>query len=120
MQGVGGPIQEEAEDMKCSCLCDFAQTTDCAADGSSGRGGHCPSATRDCFLARTTRPDPNSASLHGILAAECASVASVLSDFHLLNLLTQGGTITSTVLPSNANLFRALGHFGGGEKGTET
>jgi len=101
--------------MKSSCFCDFTQTTDCTADSSSGRGRHRPSATCDCFLARTTVPNPNSGPLHGILATECASIASVLSDFHLLDLLTQGSTITSTVLASNANLSSAFGHFGRGK-----
>ncbi len=37
-------------------------------------------------------------SLHSCLAAECACVARVLGDFDLLDLLTEGGTVTITTL----------------------
>ena len=33
----------------------------------------------------------------------------MLRDLHLLDGLTEGGAITGTVLPNNANLLRALG-----------
>ena len=42
------------------------------------------------------------------LAAEVASVSSMLADFDLLDLLTQAGTITGTILSNNSNL---LGSF---------
>jgi hypothetical protein len=42
------------------------------------------------------------------LTAKLASILSVLGDLDLLDLLTQAGTITSTVLTDNADLLRSL------------
>lgn len=42
------------------------------------------------------------------LAAELASVGGVLGNLHLLNLLTQRGTITSTVFANNSLLLCSL------------
>lgn len=56
-------------------------------------------------------PDADRSALHGGLAAERADVACVLGDFHLLNLLTERGTVASTILTDNADLSRALSHF---------
>jgi hypothetical protein len=39
-------------------------------------------------------------SFYSILAAKCAEVSSVLSDFHLLDLLSERGTIS--ILPESA------------------
>lgn len=39
-------------------------------------------------------------SLHGGLSAECADVFGVLSDFHLLDLLSEGGTVSVGELQS--------------------
>lgn len=41
-------------------------------------------------------------------SAEAASVSSVLGDFHLLDLLTKGGTVTGTVLTNNTNFLGTL------------
>lgn len=43
------------------------------------------------------------------LAARGAGVAGVLGDFHLLDGLTERGTVTGTVLSGDANLFGTLG-----------
>lgn len=43
------------------------------------------------------------------LAAEGASVLAVLRDFHLLDHLTQRGTITGTIFTNDSNLLGALG-----------
>jgi len=40
--------------------------------------------------------------------AESASVLAVLGDFHLLDLLTERGTITDTVFTNNSDLLSAL------------
>ena len=44
------------------------------------------------------------------LAAERARVGGVLRDFHLLDLLTQRGTVTFPVLAHHTGLLRALAH----------
>lgn len=61
--------------------------------------------TGDSLVATATFPDTNSLALDGVLSAEGADVAGVLLDFHLLHLLTQGGTVSviehivSTITP---------------------
>ena len=81
------------------------------------------SATSQSLLAALALPDTNSSTLHSILlsqhvnilvnmdtnllasylATEGAGVGGVLGDFHLLNLLSERGTITSAVLASDAD-----------------
>lgn len=48
----------------------------------------------DSLAATPALPDSNSRALDGVLAAEGTGVAGVLGDFHLLHLLTQGGTVS--------------------------
>lgn len=50
--------------------------------------------TGDGLVAALALPDTNSLALDGVLSAEGADVAGVLGDFHLLHLLTQGGTVS--------------------------
>lgn len=50
--------------------------------------------TGDGLLATLALPDTNSLALDGVLTAEGADVAGVLGHFHLLHLLTQGGTVS--------------------------
>lgn len=52
------------------------------------------STTSNGALARLAVPDTGSVSSDGGLAAEGAGVLGVLGDFHLLHLLTQGGTVS--------------------------
>lgn len=49
--------------------------------------------------------------LDSSLAAESANVFRMLGNLHLLHLLAQGGTISSTVFSGNTDLLSALGHF---------
>lgn len=52
------------------------------------------STTGDGLVAALALPDTNSLALHGVLSAEGTDVTGVLGDFHLLHLLTQGGTVS--------------------------
>ena len=45
-------------------------------------------------MARLAVPDSDRMSLDGGLSAECADIFGVLSDFHLLDLLSEGGTVS--------------------------
>jgi len=56
------------------------------------------STTSDSLLAAPAVPDADSLTLDGDLSAECAGVAGVLRDFHLLDLLPQGGTISVEIV----------------------
>lgn len=53
-----------------------------------------PGTTSNGLVATLALPDSDRLPLDGVLAAEGADVAGVLGDFHLLHLLTQGGTIS--------------------------
>lgn len=50
-------------------------------------------ATGHGLVASLALPDADGLALDGVLAAECADVAGVLRDFHVLHLLTQRGTV---------------------------
>ena len=43
-----------------------------------------------------------------VLSAKCAGVSSMLGNLHLLDNLTQGGTITGAVLAHNTSLLGVL------------
>lgn len=53
--------------------------------------------------------DPRSNLISTHLAAEAACVFPVLGDFNLLDILTETGTISGSVLSANANLLGSLG-----------
>lgn len=71
----------------CSYLCLSSQSP--SVDLRNGVG-----ATGNGLVAALAVPDANSLALDGVLTAEGADVAGVLGDFHLLHLLTQGGTVS--------------------------
>jgi len=70
-----------------------------------------PRASGDRLLAALAVPDSDRMSLDRVLAAESADVSGVLGDFHLLDLFSEGCTITSAVLAGHADLLCALRHF---------
>src|ERR1700742_4121504 len=77
-------------------------SNDCQPDPAASKVGRRhlrdgPGTTGDGLLARLAVPDANSCALYGVLSAEGADVAGVLGDFHLLHLLTQGGTISEGI-----------------------
>jgi hypothetical protein len=100
-----------------------------ASSSKPGRG-------TDGLLAALALPDADSGALDGVLAAPGAGlsraggenggqhawqaggegrrpyVGAVLPDLHLLDGLTERGSVTDSVLSSDSDLFRALGHAG--------
>lgn len=65
------------------------------------RHGVCSSS--DSLLARLAVPDSDRVSLNRGLSAESADIFGVLGDFHLLDLLTQGSTVS--VIQKAASVF---------------
>lgn len=55
-------------------------------------------SSSDSLLACLAVPDADRVALDGDLAAEGTCVAGVLGDFHLLHLLSQGGTVAVRAL----------------------
>jgi hypothetical protein len=55
---------------------------------------HCVCSSSDGLVTGPAVPNANGVSLDGGLAAEGADVSGVLGDFHLLDLLSEGGTVS--------------------------
>lgn len=55
---------------------------------------HSVCSSGDGLVAGLAVPDANGVSLNGGLAAESADISGVLGDFHLLDLLSEGGTVS--------------------------
>lgn len=55
---------------------------------------HSVCSSSDSLVARLAVPDSDGMSLDCGLSAECADVLGVLGDFHLLDLLSEGGTVS--------------------------
>ena len=66
------------------------------------------STAGNCLVAALALPDTDSLALDGVLSAECADVAGVLGDFHLLHLLTQGGTVSVGILLESWSAYRSI------------
>ena len=64
-------------------------------------------------MAGRAVPDAHVRALHGVLAAEDTCIDTVLADLHLLDLLTDRGTVAGTVLTRDPNLLGALTLQGG-------
>ena len=75
-------------------------------NSASSNSRNCPGASGHGLLASFALPDSNRLSLDCVLSAECADVSGVLGDFHLLDLLSEGSTISSSVLAGDADLCR--------------
>jgi hypothetical protein len=105
---------------------EFTKTTDGTTDGSSGDSARgqllflisqywifdipdSPSSTSQASSAAAAFPDTDRLSLDRVLTAESASVLAVLGDFNLLDLLTEGRTVTGTVLSDNSGFLGTLG-----------
>jgi hypothetical protein len=59
-----------------------------------GNVRYCVSSSCDRLLASLAGPDADRVTLHCLLSAEGAYVFRVLCDFHLLDLLSERGTIS--------------------------
>lgn len=98
--------------VRCAHLHDLCltETTGGGSDLDSGWGRDNPRATCGGLVACLALPDADCGSLHRGFTAEHAVVSCVLGDFHLLHHLTEGSTITGTVLSDDAGLLGTLGH----------
>lgn len=79
------------------------------SDGSGRRGTEGVGTTGVRLVAGFASPDTNVGSLDGDLATVRARVSSVLGDFHLLDGLPEGGTVTGTVFTGDTDLLCSLG-----------
>ena len=85
-------------------LAQLAQAADGGADGDGGSGGRDVSSTSDDLVATSASPDTDIGALDGVLTAELAGVLSVLGNFDLADLLTDGRTVASSVLSNDTDL----------------
>ena len=86
----------------------FSQSSDGRSNGGGSSSGDSVSTTSDGLLTTGTSPNTSSTSLDGLLTTEGTIVSSVLLDFQLLDLSSQRGTITDTVLTSDTNLLSSF------------
>jgi hypothetical protein len=84
------------------------QTTDCAPDSDRTSSVHGVSTTGLHLPTVLASPDSNCFPLHSKLATELAEVLGVLGNLHLLDLLTQTGTIPGTIFANDSCLLGAL------------
>lgn len=70
-----------------------------------------PGTSGEGLLASTALPDSDDSSLDGVLSTERADVSRMLCNFHLLDILSEGSTITGSVLSGDTDLSSSLGHF---------
>jgi len=94
--------------MKISLFSLFPETTDCRPNSDRCRSIESVRTTSLRLVAGFALPDANHSALHRVLSAKAAEVFRVLTNFNLLDLLTQRGTITGAVLADNPDLLRAL------------
>ncbi len=81
-------------------------------DGHGARRAEAVRATGDDLLAALAFPDADHRALDGILPAEGAAVGGMLGYLDLAQELAQGGAVSGTVLPGDADFSRAiLAHF---------
>ena len=85
-------------------LTQLAKTTNGGAHSDGSGGGRSVGSSGGDLVAAKASPDSNVGTLHGVLTAELARVLGVLSNFDLADLLTDGGTIASSVLSDDSNL----------------
>ena len=88
------------------------QTRDGAPNSDSRRGVENVGSSGDGLLALLAVPDSGDGPLDGVFTAEGAVVLAVLGDLHLLDELSEGGSVAGSVLSRDSDLFRALSHFG--------
>jgi len=80
--------------------------------GSHGSGGsELISTTSHLLSSSLAIPDTGSLSLNAGLSAEWTNVFSVLADFEFLDNLSQGSTISGTILSADSNLLCSLCHY---------
>jgi hypothetical protein len=97
----------------------FTETTDTAANsrGSSSTKEinimakllpHLPSTTSNDLSASTAFPNTNRLALNAVTSTERASVFAVLGDFDLLDLFTEGRTVTGSVFTDYTDFLSVL------------
>ena len=69
------------------------------------------STTGDLFVGMFALPDADSGSLDTVLSAEWRHVGGVLTDLEFLNDLSEGSTISCTVLTADTDFLSSLCHY---------
>ena len=91
-------------------ISDSLQTHDGCLSGDGWHGGEGISTSCDFLIGSIAFPDTTGNSLDTVLTAEWRHVGSVLTDLELLHDLSEGGTISSSVLSADSDLSRSLSH----------
>jgi hypothetical protein len=97
-----------------SLLSSSSRLSQSCDSGTGSDGSHSAediSTTSHDLFASLALPDTSCLSLNSSLTAESAAILGMLSDFHLLDDLSQGGTISGTVFTANSDLLSMLSLF---------
>ena len=84
------------------------QTSNSTPNSNSRWGTQTVSTSGDGLPTRLAFPDSDNSSLDGVLSTEGTTVSAVLGDFDLTEKLTEGGTVSGSVLSGDSNLFGAM------------
>ena len=91
-------------------LLDLSQTANGTANGNGRCCGEGVGTSGNDLAATLAVPDTGTGALDGVLAAEGTAVGGVLADLDLAHELTEGGTISGSVLSGDSDLLGALTH----------
>eukprot|EP00353_Schmidingerella_taraikaensis_P014156 CAMPEP_0185583180 /NCGR_PEP_ID=MMETSP0434-20130131/21368_1 /TAXON_ID=626734 ORGANISM="Favella taraikaensis, Strain Fe Narragansett Bay" /NCGR_SAMPLE_ID=MMETSP0434 /ASSEMBLY_ACC=CAM_ASM_000379 /LENGTH=102 /DNA_ID=CAMNT_0028202191 /DNA_START=81 /DNA_END=386 /DNA_ORIENTATION=+ len=93
-----------------SVLANLAETSNVGAHSRGSWCGKLEGTASDDLAASLARPDTSDIAGDAGLTAEDADVLGVRGHLNLLQQLTDGSTITGTVLTADAHLLRATSH----------
>ena len=91
-------------------LSQSSKTLNGGFSGDGGGGGELIGSSGDLLIGMFAFPDANGDSLDTVLSAEWGDVFGVLTDLELLHDLSQGSTISGSVLSADSDLSRSLSH----------
>ena len=75
-----------------------------------GGGGKDVSSSGNLLSSSLALPDSDGSSFNGVLSAEWGDVSGVLVDFDLSDVLSEGGSVSGSVLSADSDLSSSLGH----------
>jgi hypothetical protein len=89
----------------------LAQTSNRRTYGDGGRRRQRVRPTGDDFTTRFAFPNADTSSLDVVFSTKGTMIRAVLTDFDLLDQLSECTTVTRTVLSGDSDFFGAFSHF---------
>jgi len=89
---------------------DLSETSNCRSNSDSGSSAQTIGSSGDNLLAWLAIPNSYTGSLNRVLSTERTTESRMLRDLNLAHQLTEGGTITCSVLSCDTDLLCTLSH----------